>query len=113
MVVAIAAMQGILSELSSLAGAAGGADAAAGSPAATPATGGDSFAALFDAAINRLDGEVAGAGAKAQSFAAGSRDIPLSDVMVSLEEANLSLQMAGNVRDKVAAAYSTVMNMQL
>ena len=40
-------------------------------------------------------------------------DIPLSDVMVSLEQANLSMQMAANVRDKVVAAYSNVMNMQV
>ena len=31
--------------------------------------------------------------------------------MVSLEQANLALQMAAGVRDKVVAAYSNVMNM--
>lgn len=111
MVEAIAAMQGILSELASLAGAAGQSDTTT-AQSATAAPGG-SFAALFDAALNGLDGDVAGANTKAQAFASGNGDVALSDVMVSLEQANLALQMASNVRDKVTAAYSNVMNMQL
>ena len=31
--------------------------------------------------------------------------------MISLEQSNLALQLAANIRDKVAAAYSNVMNM--
>jgi flagellar hook-basal body complex protein FliE len=112
MVEAIAAMQGLLSELASLAGAASAPDADS-SAAAPSASGGTSFAALFDAAVNRLDGDVADATTKAAGFASGSSNIPLSDVMVSLEEANLGLELASNVRDKVAAAYSSVMGMQL
>lgn len=116
MIEAVSAMQGILSELASLAGAAGAPDAgsslSSSGPAAASGAGG-SFADLFSAALDRLDGSVAGAGAKAQAFAAGNGDIPLSDVMVSLEQANLAMQMAGNVRDKVTAAYSNVMNMQV
>jgi flagellar hook-basal body complex protein FliE len=112
MVEAIAAMRAILSELGALAGAASAPDSAA-SPTAPAASGGTSFATLFDAAINRLDGDVADASGKAQAFASGGSDIALSDVMVSLEQANLALQMASNVRDKVTAAYSTVMSMQL
>jgi flagellar hook-basal body complex protein FliE len=112
MIEAITAMQGLLSELGSLAGAAGGTD---GGTAAIDgsASSGTSFADLFNAALDRLDGAVSGADTKAQRFAAGSDDIPLSDVMVSLEQANLALQMAGNIRDKVTTAYSNVMNMQL
>jgi flagellar hook-basal body complex protein FliE len=111
MVEAIGAMQGILSELASLAGAAGAPDDA--QPQAATTSAGGSFGALFDAALNRLDDDVSGAATKAQDFASGGSDIPLSDVMVSLEEANLSMQLASNVRDKVTAAYSDVMNMQI
>jgi flagellar hook-basal body complex protein FliE len=113
MVEAIGAMEGILSELASLAGAATSPDPPAAPVAADAAPAGSSFAALFNAAISRLDSDVASAGTTAQTFAAGGSDIPLSDVMVSLEQANLALQMAGNVRDKITAAYSNVMNMQL
>jgi flagellar hook-basal body complex protein FliE len=65
------------------------------------------------AAIGQVDGTVASANASAKSFAGGNHDIPLSDVMVSLEQANLALQVAANVRDKVVAAYTNIMNMQV
>lgn len=119
MIEAVAAAQGILSELASLASAAGATGDVGTAATAAPATpapgaaGGASFSDLFNAAVGRLDGDVAGANAAATSFASGSGDIPLSDVMISLEQANLSLQMAGNVREKVTAAYSNIMNMQL
>lgn len=107
MIEAMAAMSGILSELSSLAGAAtapAAADAAAASPGA-------SFSNVFTAALDRLDGSVAAANHKMTGFASGKDDIPLSDVMVSLEQANLGFQLAATVRDKVISAYTTVMNM--
>lgn len=114
MIEAVAAMEGILSELGSLASAAGGtSDATSALPTSDASGASSSFADLFNAALDRLDGAVTGAEANAQGFAAGGNDIPLSDVMISLEQANLALQMAGNVRDKVTAAYSSVMNMQL
>jgi len=97
--------------------------AAAGATAPSPATDGavpgagdaaaTSFSATLKGALDKLDGAIGSADAAAKSFAAGNRDIPLSDVMVSLEQANLSMQMAANVRDKVVAAYSNVMNMQV
>lgn len=74
-------------------------------------TGAASFSATLKGALDKLDGTVASAGNSAKAFAAGDRSIPLSDVMVSMEQANLALQMASNVRDKVVAAYSNVMNM--
>jgi flagellar hook-basal body complex protein FliE len=111
MVEAIGAMQDILSELASLAGAASTPDDVQSQTATTSA--GGSFATFFDAALNRLDDGVSGAATKAQDFASGGSDVALSDVMVSLEEANLSMQLASNVRDKVTAAYSDVMNMQI
>jgi flagellar hook-basal body complex protein FliE len=117
MIGAISAAQGILSELSSLASAA-----TSGSSATDPSTtalgsssaaGGTSFSDLFGAAIDRLDGAVSTASSQATSFASGNNDVPLSDVMVSMEQANLSLQLASGVRDKVTAAYSNVMNMSV
>jgi flagellar hook-basal body complex protein FliE len=107
MIEAISAIGDILSELSSLAGAAS-------APPSVDATGGGagtSFSDMFATALDRLDGSIAGAEDKAQSFAAGTSDIPLSDVMVSLEQASLGLQLAATVRDKIVAAYTNVMNM--
>lgn len=109
MIGAIKAMDGLVAAMNSLASAAG-----APTPtqsAAGPGAAQSSFSTLFSAAVDRLDGGIASAQASAQSFASGNQDIPLSDVMVSLEQAGLALQVATTVRDKVLAAYTTIMNM--
>jgi flagellar hook-basal body complex protein FliE len=112
MIEALSAIAQTLGELQSLAsGALGAPDSVV--PDAGAASGTTSFSSTLKGALDRLDGTIASANSTAKSFAAGNHDIPLSDVMVSLEQANLSLQMAANVRDKVVAAYSNVMNMQV
>ena len=115
MIEAVTAMNAILDELQSLAGAI-----TAPSPSdlvADPTKAVDGASATFSqalhSALGRVDDTIAHANANAHAFAAGSRDIPLSDVMVSLEQANLALQMASGVRDKVVAAYTNIMNMQV
>lgn len=107
MVAPLSALQALVTELGALARAAsdGGASPAATSPPGQP------FAEVFKAAVARLDHTVGAADGAAKGFAAGDREIPLSDVMLSLEKANLGLQLAATVRDKVTAAYSTIMNM--
>jgi flagellar hook-basal body complex protein FliE len=110
MIEALTAMAAIISDLGSLAAAAGPSAAPAAPAAAAPA---GSFADLFSAAVARLDANVAAANTKATAFASGADDVPLSDVMVALEQANLALQMAANVRDRVVSAYTNVMNMQV
>lgn len=83
------------------------------SPAPASEGSAGSFGHALQQAIGRLDGSITSADAAARSFASGNHDIPISDVMISLEQANLALQMAATVRDKVVAAYSSVMNMQI
>src|SRR5690242_3622637 len=112
MVGALAAIANILSEADALASAASGPPSLSQSGGAPP-TGGTSFSDLLAAAVNRLDNNVATADSKARTLASGSEDIPLSDVMLALEQANLGLQLAANVRDKVVAAYSNIMSMPL
>jgi flagellar hook-basal body complex protein FliE len=72
-----------------------------------------SFLETLTNALGRADGAIASATSAAKAFAGGDRDISLSDVMVSLEQANLALQTAATIRDKVTAAYSNIMNMQV
>jgi len=115
MIEAVAAMNAILDELQSLAGAAtapGPADFIADPTKAVDGAA-PTFSQALHGALGRVDDTIAHANASAQSFAAGNQDIPLSDVMVSLEQANLSLQMAAGVRDKVVSAYTSIMNMQV
>ena len=115
MIEAIGAMTAVLSELQSLASAATApasnllAPDAAGDAAPT----GPSFMQTLKNALDQTNDTVAGANATAKAFAAGDQNIPLSDVRVSLEQSNLAMQMASGVRDKVVAAYSSIMNMQV
>ncbi len=110
MVAAVAGMGELVAELVSLASAAGAAAPSVTSTGEAAAPGG-SFAEFFTKALERLDGQVLSGNAAATKFASGNEDISLSDVMISLEQSNLALQLAANIRDKVAAAYSNVMNM--
>jgi flagellar hook-basal body complex protein FliE len=112
MIEAVSALAATLAELQSLGSAAGAAGPSLPDlgPAAAHTTHA-SFAASLRDALSRADDAVASANAAAKAFAAGNHDIPLSDVMVSLEQANLAMQLAATVRDKVAAAYTSIMNM--
>ncbi|MGH7037078.1 MAG: flagellar hook-basal body complex protein FliE [Stellaceae bacterium] len=107
---AIPAMDGIASAMTALAKTASAPLPQFPAPAA-PGAGQPSFSDLFSAAVGRLDGSVATAETGAASFASGKGNLPLSDVMIGLEQAGLALQMAANVRDKVIAAYTDIMNM--
>lgn len=115
MIEAVAAMGAVLSELQSLAGAASApsGDLVTAGVGSTDAAAAPNFMQTLQSALDRVDGAIAGANASARAFSAGDQNIPLSDVMVSLEQANLALQMASGVRDKVVAAYTSVMNMQV
>lgn len=111
----ISAMNAALSELQSLAAAATGpapdapaADAVAGASGAGP-----TFSQVLKSALTDVNNSISQADGAAKSFSAGDPNLPLSDVMIALEKANLSLQLASGVRDKVVAAYSSVMNMQI
>lgn len=46
-------------------------------------------------------------------FAAGDENIDIHDVMVSLEEATLSLDLTIQIRNKLVEAYQEIMRMQL
>lgn len=48
-----------------------------------------------------------------QSFAAGDDKVSLSDVMISMQKANISFQASVQVRNKLVAAYHEIMNMQV
>jgi flagellar hook-basal body complex protein FliE len=108
MIPIITAVAGILSALSSVSSLSGAPDPAEPSAAGQPAA---AFSNALNAALNRVDDAIASANDKAKAFASGNQDVSLSDVMISLEQANVALQAASAVRDKIVAAYTNVMNM--
>lgn len=110
-------MAGVLQEFKSMSQAAGGLgspgmDGLASGASLSPGGAADFLATLKDA-VGRADGAVAASETNATRFAAGDDGISLSDVMVSLEKANLSLQTVATVRDRAVDAYQTIMNMQV
>lgn len=46
-------------------------------------------------------------------FASGNDNISISDVMIATQKANISLQATVQVRNKMVAAYTDIMNMQI
>ena len=115
MIEAISAMNAVMSELTSLAGAATAPSPAQLTPDVSAAGGTEppSFMSALRNAVGSVDGLVSDANTAAKAFSAGDKSLTLSDVMVSLEQANLAMQMASQVRDKVVAAYTNIMNMQV
>ena len=77
---------------------------------------GDEDAGSFGDTLTRMLGQVSGAqDAAADNVARFSRGEPveLHQVMGSVEEAGIALEMLVGVRDKVLEAYRVVMNMQV
>jgi len=107
----VAGIAGLLTDLFTL-------STAASAPTTTPESAapnatGSSFSDSLKTALDRVDDTVTSANQKATAFASGDNNVSLSDVVVSLEQANLSLQMATSVREKIVAAYTNVMNMSV
>lgn len=48
-----------------------------------------------------------------QKFSSGDDSVNLSDVMISMQKANLSFQATVQVRNKLVSAYQDMMNMQV
>lgn len=71
----------------------------------------------FADALKSSLGEVNQIQQKAQDmgdqFAAGNDNISISDVMIATQKASISLQATVQVRNKMVAAYTDIMNMQI
>jgi len=66
----------------------------------------------LSAGINSINDQQLRAQKAAETFAAGG-DISVHEVMVETEKANLSMQMATQVRNKLLTAYTELYKMQL
>ena len=60
--------------------------------------------------INKLQNRADELGKK---FTLGDEDVSVADVMVSMQKANISLQYAVQVRNKLVTAYHDIMNMSI
>jgi flagellar hook-basal body complex protein FliE len=107
-------MSNMLSQMKGMAqDAIGSIGDAIGATGDTEGTTAPSFLDTLKQAVAGVNSQIASSNHAAMSYAAGNHAISLSDVMISLEKANLAFQTAAGVRDRVTDAYSSVMNMQV
>lgn len=77
----------------------------------TPTTGGG-FGDLLRSAVDNVERLENEAGQAVQAVAAGQEQ-DLHNTMIALEKADVSFQLLMQVRNKVIAAYETIMRMQV
>ncbi|MGE5652426.1 MAG: flagellar hook-basal body complex protein FliE [Bacillota bacterium] len=71
------------------------------------------FAAALRASLDSVNNAQHNAEQLGQRFALGDDSVNLSDVMISMQKANISFQATVQVRNKLVSAYQDIMNMQV
>lgn len=71
------------------------------------------FAELLTNSIEKVNQTQQQANHLASAFETGDTDASLSDVMISIQKANVSFQAMVQVRNKLIEAYKDVMNMPM
>ncbi len=92
--------------------AAASQSASAASVAGAPAAGND-FAKLLKNSIDGVNARQVEATGLARDFELGVPNTNLTDVMISMQKANLSFQQMVQVRNRLVSAYHDIMNMQV
>lgn len=101
-------VSGLLAQMRSLAAQAGTGGTLPTAPGVVPKT---SFAEVLGSSIDSVNEAQQRATELAATFEAGTGDVDLADVMISLQKANLSFQAMTEVRNKLVNAYQEIMNM--
>lgn len=81
-----------------------------------PVTGSDNkinFADALKASLENVSKSEHQSTKLGQRFALGDDSVSLSDVMISMQKANITLQTTVQVRNKLVSAYHDIMNMQV
>lgn len=71
------------------------------------------FAGALKASLDQVNSTQQKAERLGERFAAGDDNVNLSDVMISMQKANIGFQATVQVRNKLVAAYHDIMNMQV
>ena len=79
----------------------------------TPSTSNGEFGKQLMDVINQLNDSQQNAAQKETDFMTGQRKVDYHDLMISMEKASISLQLAVNVRNKLLDAYQTLSSMQV
>lgn len=101
-------VSGLLAQMRSLAAQAGSSPTPPVAPGTEPKT---SFADVLGSSIDSVNSAQQRATELAAAFEAGTADVDLAEVMISLQKASLSFQAMTEVRNKLVNAYQEIMNM--
>lgn len=71
------------------------------------------FGAVLKSSLDKVDASQQKAETVSRSFEMGSNDVDLHDVMLSLQKANIDMQTAVQVRNKLVSAYQSIMGMSI
>lgn len=71
------------------------------------------FASVFKNSLDQVNEAQEKARQLSEGFSMGNNDINLSDVMISMQKANISFQTSLQVRNKLVSAYRDIMTMQV
>ena len=106
----ISAMDGLLAQMRVAAAAAGLSTQAAAGPAQSEQA---SFSSVLKSALDGVAESQSTSEAMQKAFVMGDQGASLSDTMIAVQKASISLQTAVQVRSKVVQAYNDIMNMQV
>lgn len=81
----------------------------AGSTSTTPSD----FASLLKASLGKVAEAQTTAGTQAAAFERGDKNMDLSQVMLSIQKADLGMRAVTEVRNKMVDAYKDIMNMSM
>lgn len=79
----------------------------------TTAPGKLDFSTALKASLDQVNESQLSSQQLGQKFALGDDKVSLSDVMISMQKANISFQTTVQVRNKLVSAYHDIMNMQI
>jgi flagellar hook-basal body complex protein FliE len=106
----VSKVDGLLAEMrSAMVAAQGGSPKVADSAGA----GGVDFASMLKSSLDSVSQAQNQATSLQNAFVMGDDKVSLSDTMIAMQKANISLQATVQVRNKVVAAYNDIMNMQV
>ncbi|NIE69143.1 flagellar hook-basal body complex protein FliE [Burkholderia sp. Ax-1719] len=112
MTVPVNPLTSALAQMQAMATQAAGASAAEAQGSSGAASAGE-FASALKASIDKISGDQQKAVGESQAFELGASNVSLNDVMVDMQKANIGFQFGLQVRNKLVAAYTDIMQIQV
>jgi flagellar hook-basal body complex protein FliE len=109
----VSKIDGLLAEMRTAMVAAQGGGAARIGGSGVAGAGAVDFASVLKSSLDGVSQAQNQAATMQNAFVMGDDKVSLSDTMISMQKANISLQATVQVRNKVVAAYNDIMNMQV